>query len=119
MSGKCLDNRYHRTHFNLFKKMNNKDLTNKVTLVLVSNIPSRDCDVTLYIAILKMYAMQHITAIQMMYEVKNGKLPSYDSISRIRRKVQQDNKSLRGEIWVKRHIEKQNKAKSDLGYAII
>jgi hypothetical protein len=98
--------------------MNNKDLTNKVTLVLVSNIPSRDCDVTLYIGILKIYNAQHITAMQLMYEVKNGNVPSYDSISRIRRKVQQENKSLRGQIWAKRHNEKQDKAKSDLGYAI-
>lgn len=98
--------------------MNNNDLTQKVTLALINSIDARDCDVTLYICILKMFNSQHITAIQMMYDVKNKKLPSYDTISRLRRKVQEENEMLRGNIWARRHNEKQEKAKSDLGYAI-
>jgi hypothetical protein len=35
--------------------------------------------------------------------IAKGKLPSFESISRCRRKVQQEDKSLRGELWNKRH----------------
>lgn len=98
--------------------MNKKDLTNKVTLVLIENITARDCDVTLYIGILKMYGVLYISAMQLLWDVKDGRVPSYDTITRLRRKVQEENESLRGDIWRKRHFEKQQKAKKDLGYAI-
>jgi len=35
--------------------------------------------------------------------IAKGKLPSFESISRCRRKIQQEDKSLRGELWDKRH----------------
>ena len=35
--------------------------------------------------------------------IAKGKLPSFESISRCRRKIQQEDKSLRGELWDERH----------------
>ena len=35
--------------------------------------------------------------------IAKGKLPSFASIVRCRRKIQQDNESLRGELWAERH----------------
>ena len=98
--------------------MNKKDLTNKVTLLLLENNNARDCDITLYIGIAKIYGVLYGTAIQLLWDMKDGRMPSFETISRIRRKVQEDNESLRGEKWATRHNEKQIKAKKDLGYAI-
>lgn len=93
-------------------------ITQQVTLVLIQNIESRDCDITLYIDILKMYSMQHVTSLQLMYEIKNGNVPNYDSITRRRRQIQERNKKLRGNVWHERHNVRQDKAKIELGYVI-
>jgi len=40
---------------------------------------------------------------EILMMIAKGKLPSFESISRCRRKIQQDNESLRGELWAERH----------------
>lgn len=98
--------------------MTNKDLTQQITLVLTKSKEARDCDVTLYIEILKNYGNLYGSVINLLWDIKANRCPSYDTITRLRRKIQTDMPELRGEIWNRRHQEKQDKAKTDLGYAI-
>jgi|TARA_R100001530_G_scaffold23837_1_gene19413 hypothetical protein len=44
--------------------------------------------------------------------ISQGKLPSFASIVRCRRKVQQEDKTLRGELWEKRHKTAEDIRKS-------
>ncbi|HIJ12067.1 TPA: hypothetical protein HA278_08480 [Candidatus Woesearchaeota archaeon] len=49
------------------------------------------------------FEVKRMTAMQLLEELSRGNLPSYESISRCRRKVQEQNEGLRGELWDKRH----------------
>ena len=104
--------------WNLFNMKNHNQIKMDVTLALIQDAKTRDCDILLYSEILRKQGKLFISAGDLMHQVKNGELPSYDSVSRIRRMVQMQNENLRGKEWAKRHIEKQNKAKKDLGYAV-
>jgi len=44
-----------------------------------------------------------MSAMELMQIISDGKLPSYDNISRARRKLQEDNVHLRGESYKERH----------------
>ena len=43
-----------------------------------------------------------------MHLLAKGKLPSYESVSRCRRKIQELKPKLRGEKWIKRHKRAKN-----------
>ena len=102
---------------NLFIMKKHSQIKNEVTLVLIKDAKTRDCDVSLYSEILKKYGKLYISAGDLMHQVKSGELPSYDRVSRVRRLVQVENPSLRGLEWSKRHHERQTKVRQDLGYA--
>jgi len=48
-----------------------------------------------------------------LYLLSDGKLPSFESITRCRRKLQELNPELRGELWDQRH-QLQEKVKKEL-----
>jgi hypothetical protein len=89
----------------------------QVTIALTLKNDTRDCDLLLYCQILKMNDAENTPAWWLFQKIKAGKLPSFDSVTRIRRMVQLCEPTLRGELWVERHTKKQQKAKNDLGYA--
>ena len=47
--------------------------------------------------------VKDLTAINLLQKLSDGKLPSYESISRCRRKIQEEKPELRGEKWKERH----------------
>ena len=47
--------------------------------------------------------IDQLTGKDLLMHIAQGKLPSFESISRCRRKIQQEDRSLRGELWDKRH----------------
>lgn len=49
-----------------------------------------------------------ITANQLLKKLADGELPSYESISRCRRKLQEECPNLRGEKWYERHKRADN-----------
>ena len=51
----------------------------------------------------KLPTIDELSGREVLMIIAKGKLPSFESISRCRRKVQQEDKSLRGELWNKRH----------------
>ena len=59
--------------------------------------------------------VKSITGMQLLHKFAKGDLPSYESISRCRRKVQEEKPELRGKQWEKRHQKNiQNKVKNEL-----
>ena len=48
--------------------------------------------------------------------LSKGKLPSYESVSRCRRKIQQTNPELRGEKWTARHKRAKTIKKEIISY---
>tara|TARA_Y100001951_G_scaffold79740_1_gene67616 strand:- start:345 stop:665 length:321 start_codon:yes stop_codon:yes gene_type:complete len=47
--------------------------------------------------------VKDLTAINLLQKLSDGQLPSYESISRCRRKIQEEIPELRGEKWKERH----------------
>ena len=47
--------------------------------------------------------IMNLTAINLLQKLSDGDLPSYESISRCRRKIQEEVPELRGEKWKERH----------------
>ena len=47
--------------------------------------------------------IMNLTAINLLQKLSDGTLPSYESISRCRRKIQEEIPDLRGEKWKERH----------------
>ena len=47
--------------------------------------------------------VKDLTAINLLQKLSDGELPSYESISRCRRKIQEEIPELRGEKWKERH----------------
>ena len=54
-------------------------------------------------AILPPHTLETISAKGLLEKLSEGKLPSYESISRCRRKLQEECPNLRGEKWYERH----------------
>ena len=77
---------------------------------------TRDCDFYLYNQVLKIYNAQNITAIELLKAMKNKTIPSFESVSRARRQLQQMRPDLRGEQWLSRQTTLQDKRKKELGY---
>ncbi len=55
-----------------------------------------------------------LTAMQLLENIYNGKYGSFESITRARRKIQEQNEALRGERWKQRHAFQED-VKKELG----
>ena len=93
-------------------------MTNILTLVtgfLNKYPPLRDSDERLAANIWysKIENIDRLDAKDLLKLFAQGKLPSYESISRCRRKVQESNPKLRGEKWEARH-KGQKKVKNEI-----
>jgi hypothetical protein len=90
-----------------------------VEQILTENKATRDDDVLLFEKVLSHLGFNAtIKAVSSYIRAVNMKeLPNYDTITRLRRKLQQDDERLRGPLWLERHTHKVNRALSDLGYA--
>jgi len=79
---------------------------------------TRDCDQKLYAFTLTKFKfdVKKATAFELIKKVRAKKLPSLDTVTRLRRMIQMDNPSLRGNEYEARHGNKIQKALTDLGY---
>jgi hypothetical protein len=77
---------------------------------LIANVWT--CDI-----ITKGFDFDTMTARELLYLLGNGQLTATESITRARRKVQEECKELRGVSYAKRK-EHTEKVKSDLGYKV-
>ena len=87
-----------------------------VKLLLVKHPHLRDDDEKLMATIWFKYMdkqLENMSAFDLLKTLSNGNLPSYESISRCRRKIQEECHELRGEKWGKRHKSQEN-VKEDL-----
>ena len=95
-----------------------KGLQTQVREILTENVASRDCDKTLFSAVVRAKGLEpsNVNLVQYIAYVDKRILPNYDSITRVRRLLQMREPQLRGILWDSRHGLKQDKAKKDLGY---
>ena len=75
---------------------------------LLTEVPSlRDSDerlmATIWFKNIGEDNIKSLSAINLLQKLADGKLPSYESISRCRRKIQEEKPELRGEKWKERH----------------
>ena len=86
--------------------------------VLEKTPQSRDDDQVLYSHVLAEFNFNIFKepAWNLITKISKKQLPSVDSVTRVRRMLQERHIELRGELWSVRHGLKQEKAKSDLGY---
>lgn len=91
-----------------------------VQQILEKQQATRDDDVLLFEQVLNHFGFNPtIKAVSSYIRAVNLKeLPNYDTITRLRRRLQQQHEYLRGKLWEERHTHKQDRAKSDLGYAV-
>tara|TARA_Y100000593_G_C4236414_1_gene299784 strand:+ start:453 stop:851 length:399 start_codon:yes stop_codon:yes gene_type:complete len=88
---------------------------NEVSTFLTKCPPLRDNDERLMANIWSKYMgnIEYLNAKDILTMLARGELPSYESISRCRRKLQELHPELRGEKWEKRH-KSQTKVKNEL-----
>ena len=60
--------------------------------------------------------MKNLLAVDFLHLLKNGQLSHPESIMRVRRKVQEDHKELRGKTYNYRKTKEYEQVKMDLGY---
>ena len=86
-----------------------KNMLNKVVNLLTEHPSLRDSDERLAANIWynNIKNVDEIDAITLLSRFAEGKLPSYESISRCRRKIQEEKPDLRGKKWAKRHSKQQ------------
>ena len=96
----------------------NKSLIEKIRVYLSLHPETRDCDRTLTTLIwsgeLNTFSDDHIkTTLQsFLISYRNGKLTCADSITRARRKLQEEDKTLRGEKWyLRKKLQEQFRQK--------
>jgi hypothetical protein len=96
----------------------NKTLMEKIRVYLSLHPETRDCDRTLTTLIwtgeLNKFSDEYIpTSLQtFLRSYRDGKLTSSDSITRARRKLQEEDKTLRGEKWyIRKRLQEQFKQK--------
>ena len=86
---------------------NLKDVKTKVEQLLINNPKTRDCD-NLLVATYYFYesggkeALQSQSAFDFLKKMSNGELTSFESISRARRKIQEQYPELRGNNYKER-----------------
>ena len=74
--------------------------------ILINNKNSRDNDLILFQEYLKLkYENKYygLLAIDLLNDINEGRINNFDSVSRVRRKLQENNVQLRGNRWDKRH----------------
>ena len=86
-----------------------KNILDKVISLLTKHPSLRDSDTRLAANIWYNHTknVNEIDALTLLSRFAEGKLPSYESISRCRRKVQEENPELRGRKWEKRHSKEE------------
>lgn len=92
----------------------------KVRALMVSDEKYRDNDNALWSRIVANYlggmeVIKVMSAYELLWKMTEGKLPSFESVSRIRRKVQEDHPELRGNFYDVKQ-DKQTEIKQELGY---
>jgi len=84
-----------------------KNIKTAVESMLLQNFTSRDSDdklvCNIWYKILTKEKVDSMSAMELLTIISNGILPSYDNISRARRKLQEDNPHLRGNNYKERH----------------
>jgi len=79
--------------------------------VLTEDAQARDCDMRLYCLVLEKDLgdeLDLMSASELMSMFKNATLRPYESITRCRRKLQEQNESLRGKQYRERHNACEN-----------
>lgn len=92
-------------------------LSDKIKSILEVFPNTRDSDIELYARYLKIELpeqFQNLLVISMLKLIKNGVISSFDTVSRCRRKLQEDNELLRGEHYDVRQDFSEN-VKKDVG----
>ena len=86
-----------------------KNMLDKVINLLTKHPSLRDSDERLTANIWHRHTknVDEIDAITLLSRFAEGKLPSYESISRCRRKIQEEKPELRGKKWAKRHSKQK------------
>ena len=86
-----------------------KNMLDKVINLLTKYPSLRDSDERLIANIWYNHTKNvgEIDAITLLSRFAEGKLPSYQSISRCRRKIQEEKPDLRGKKWAKRHSKQK------------
>jgi hypothetical protein len=84
-----------------------KTLKPKVESILRHNKRCRDSDSILYANLLYFEIGEEelamMTALQLLQVISEDKYPSYDTIARVRRKLQSEDETLRGKNYNERH----------------
>lgn len=93
-------------------------LEQDITLILKLVPLARDSDEALYAQLLKYRGTEttSITAQMLLQGMHNKIYPSWESVSRWRRKIQEKLPECRGLDWERKHTKEQEDTKSDLGY---
>ena len=86
-----------------------KNMLNKVVNLLTNHPSLRDSDerLTANIWYNHIKNIEELNAVSLLSRFAEGNLPSYESISRCRRKVQEEKPKLRGRKWEKRHAKQK------------
>lgn len=94
-----------------------KQNENNIKSILTESVIARESDYALYKFLLVKLGIdpKAITADALLIGMYKGLYPSWESVGRCRRKLQEDNPELRGSNWDKRHKE-QDAVRSELGY---
>ena len=96
--------------------MHNKNITELIKKLLARHISLRDCDRTLTTVIWQMEASENChTFIDFLDLYQLGKITPADTITRMRRKVQEEYPELRGKLWARRK-EATKVVQDQLGY---
>tara|TARA_R100001440_G_scaffold38976_1_gene58622 strand:- start:442 stop:747 length:306 start_codon:yes stop_codon:yes gene_type:complete len=93
----------------------NKTLLNKIRIYLTLHPETRDCDRKLTTMVWKGEVDKYGTfvSIHNFFDLyKNSKLTNSDSITRVRRKLQEEDKTLRGQKWyIRKNLQEQYRQK--------
>ena len=86
-----------------------KNILDKVINLLTNHPSLRDSDERLTANIWYNHTknVKEIDAVTLLSRFAEGKLPSYESISRCRRKIQEEKPELRGKKWTQRHSKQK------------
>jgi len=93
-----------------------------VERLLREELKYRDSDALLWARIVQDYLggfdiLRAMSAYELLRKFTKGELPSYESVSRARRMVQQDNEELRGTAYAERQ-KKVEQITEELGYRL-
>jgi len=88
-----------------------KKVQDRVKVQLVEKVSTRDSDNQLWCSMIKKKVgatnLNNITGKELLKMIANGQVESFESVSRMRRRLQEKNPSLRGKKWNLRHAEEK------------